>query len=174
MTQAKKLVDLIGESGTNLAGDDREKVMELAAMIEQIVRNISRSLQHYASKSQLTLLDAQALAAILELEEKARLSAIAEYVRMPLSTMTGVAARLEKAGLVERKRAADDGRASVLSLTDEGASRVREMFQPFFRSVSQVIDQARPGTLDTLMDSFTIVNQMAEQLAINADADKQD
>lgn len=174
MTRAKKLVDLIGESESNLTGDDREKVMELATMIEQIERNISRSLQHYADRSQLTLLDAQALAAILELGDKARLSAIAEDVLMPLSTMTGVASRLEKAGLVERKRAADDGRASVLSLTDEGAAKVKEMFQPFFRQVSQVIEQTDPGTLETLIESFSLVNTMAEQLSSSTEARDQD
>lgn len=167
MTRTKKLVDLIGESESNLAGEDREKVMELATMIEQIERNISRSLQHYANRTQLTLLEAQALAAILELGDKARLSAIAEDVRMPLSTMTGVASRLEKAGLVERKRATDDGRASVLFLTDAGTTQVKEMFQPFFREVAQVIDESGSGTLDTLVDAFATVSRMAEQLNAN-------
>lgn len=174
MTRAKKLVDLIGESESNLTDDDREKIMKLATMIEQIERNISHSLQYYANQSQLTLLDAQALAAILELGDKARLSAIAEDVRMPLSTMTGVAARLEKAGLVERKRATDDGRASILSLTDEGTNRVKEMFQPFFREVSQVIETTRPGTLETLVKSFSIVNKLAEQLGSSAQGRKRD
>ncbi len=171
MTRAKKLVDLIGESESNLTADDREKVMDLATMIEQIERNISRSLQHYANQSNLTLLDAQALAAIVELGEHARLSAIAEEVRMPLSTMTGVASRLEKAGLVERQRAADDGRASVLTLTDEGTSRVVQMFRPFFRQVSQVIERTGPGTLETLIESFRIVNSMAEQLSDSTESD---
>lgn len=164
MTRSRKLVDLIGESDSNLTSDDREKVMELATMIEQIERNIGRSLQHYANRTQLTLLDAQALASILELGEKARISTIAEDVHMPLSTMTGVASRLEKAGLVERKRAVDDGRASVLSLTDQGAARVKELFQPFFREITQVIEDTGPGTLDRLVESFSIVTRMAEQL----------
>lgn len=165
MTRSKKLVELIGDSESSLTFGDREQVMELATMIEQIERNIGRSLQYYANRSELTLLDAQALAAILELGDRARLSAIAEDVRMPLSTMTGVATRLEKAGLVKRKRAADDGRASVLSLTDAGLAKVKDMFQPFFREVSQVIDQSDPGTLRTLIDAFSIVNEMAEQLS---------
>lgn len=174
MPQAKRLVELIGESESNLSGGDREKVIELATMIEQIERNISRSLHFYASKSQLTLLDAQSLAAILEFNGGARLSAIAERVRMPLSTMTGVAARLEKSGLVERKRAADDGRAWVLTLTDEGTARIREMFRPFFREVAQVIDDAEPGALEAMIESFTLVNQMAERLAANIGGDQPD
>ena len=174
MTRTKKLVDLIGESESNLAGEDREKVMELATMIEQIERNISRSLQHYANRTQLTLLEAQALAAILELGDKARLSSIADDVRMPLSTMTGVASRLEKAGLVERKRATDDGRASVLFLTDAGTTQVKEMFQPFFREVAQVIDESGSGTLDTLVDAFATVSRMAEQLGNNTESRERD
>lgn len=171
MPQAKRLVDLIGESESSLSGSDRENVIRLATMIEQIERNIGRSLQFYASRSGLTLLDAQALAAILELEDKAKLSSIAEQVRMPLSTMTGVAARLEKAGFVERKRATDDGRASVLSLTDKGTTRVQEMFRPFFREVAGVIEEAGPGALESMIESFALVAQMAEQLGAGAERD---
>lgn len=169
MTRAKRLVELLGESESHLAGCDGKNIVQLAGMIERIERNISRLLQYYANRCQLTLLEAQALAAILELDNKARISAVAEYARMPLSTMTGVAARLEKAGLVERKRASDDGRASVLSLTAEGVTTMRELFQPFFREVAQVIEKAGPETLQSVIDSFTIVSELAEQLGSRAD-----
>ena len=173
MSQPNRIFELLRESGGQDSLADQAEVVKLAGMIEQIERNIGRSLQFYANESRLTLLEAQALAAVLQLDEHARLSAIAEYVRMPLSTMTGVAARLEKSGLVERKRATDDGRASILSLTEEGTARILSMFRPFFAEVSKVIEQAGSGTMQSVIDSFTIVNEMAEQLVARVDSKKQ-
>lgn len=174
MTKAKRLVELIGEPDCQQTMVEREKIMELATMIERIERSISRSLQHYANQHQLTLLDAQSLATILDLGENARLSLIAENVKMPLSTMTGVAARLERAGLVERHRASDDARASVLSLTPEGMERTQKMFIPFFEEVRRVIEQAGPDTMQSIVDAFTIVRDMAEQLESGLMTHKQD
>lgn len=174
MRRSNRLFDLVGDGDRNASRINREEIVELATMIEQIERNIGQSLQYYANRSGLTLLDAQALAAIVELGDNARLSAIAESARMPLSTMTGVAARLEKAGLVERRRATDDGRAFVLILTPKGVLQVKELFGPFFEQVSKVIETAEPGTLEALVESFRAVNEMALQLRATVDAQAED
>lgn len=164
MKSATPLMDLMQDEGSPLSLCEHEMVVHLADMIERIERAIGSALQRHAAQSQLTLLEAQALAVILKKGVNARLSTIAEATRMPLSTMTGVASRLEAAGLVERKRATDDGRAFVLTLTDTGIAKTKEMFQPFFREVTTLIDKSGPDTLPRIVDSFAIVCELAEQL----------
>lgn len=171
MDSATPILNLIVDKDDPLGAEDRALVGQLAEMIDRIERSISRLLQFHAQRGQITLLEAQALASILKLQDKARLSTIAETVHMPLSTMTGVAARLEKAGLTERKRATDDGRAFVLSLTPAGIEKLRQVFQPLFAEVAQIIDKTGPDTLQSVVDSFTLVCELAEELGKSTEAE---
>lgn len=164
VTKGARLVELIAQTDSRLSTAEQEQIVTIATQIDRIERSIGHLLQHYANRSRLSLVEAQTLAAVLDLGSNARLSSIAELVRVPLSTMTGVATRLERNGMVERKRASDDARAFVLSLTTEGRDRLRLMFGPFFEEISNVCQQVGPSTLETIVESFTTVSELAEML----------
>lgn len=164
VTKGARLVELIAQTDSHLSTAEQAQIVTIATQLDSIERSISHLLQHYANRSKLSLVEAQTLAAVLDLGSNARLSSIAEMVRVPLSTMTGVATRLERYGMVERKRASDDARAFVLSLTPEGTSRLQQMFGPFFEEISNVCLQVGPSTLETIVESFTKVRELAEML----------
>lgn len=164
MTKGARLFELIKKSVDRSCIADNHQIIEIASMIDRIERAIGHSLQHHAARCHLTLLEAQSLAAILDLDEKAKLSAIAETVRMPLSTMTGVAARLERSGLVARTRATDDARASVLTLTEDGKTRLVSMFGPLFEQISKLTEQTGSDTLQSVIVAFHTVSELAENL----------
>ena len=72
------------------------------------------------------------------------MSEIAEYINAPLNTATGVVARLEKKGIVQRQRQDDDRRVVYISLTDYGMTEVKSavgqimQYTTLFRSVQFV------------------------------------
>lgn len=170
MTQQRGIFDFFETGEKEVDTEQRDGIIALATMIEEIDIAIGRSLQHYASRCDLTLLEAQSLAAIIKLGDRARITAIAESGRIPLSTMTGIASRLEKAGLVERKRASDDARAFVLTLTDKGYMRSQQMFSPFFNAVQEVLRDADGDALCRILDSFATVRDLAEELEKRLDS----
>lgn len=139
-------------------------MFELATMFGQISTNLDRALQVYAERAGMTLLDGQALYAVCELGADARPGTIAERLKMPLSTMTGVANRLVAAGLVERKPAPGDGRSAMLVVTSLGLERVRMLFHPVLHDVTEILDEHGPGAIEKISEGFRLVLSVTETL----------
>ncbi len=139
-------------------------MFELATMFGQISTNLDRALQLYAERAGMTLLDGQALYAVCELGPEARPGSIAERLKMPLSSMTGVANRLVAAGLVERKPAPGDGRSAILEVTDLGRERVRMLFHPVLQDVTEILDEQGPDAIEKISEGFRLVLSVTETL----------
>lgn len=146
---------------------DRQ-LMALAEMFTQISTSIDRALHSYAERSDLTLLDGQALFAIIDLGNDARISTIAERLRVPLSTMTGVATRLVNGGLAVRKTAPDDGRSSILEITELGEERTTAMFEPVLRDVAEIMNSYGEDALSQVLNAFGLVQEMTQTLETRA------
>lgn len=147
----------------NLTEQERN-IIEFRQLSERLERSISSAIQEYSSKVGLTLLEAVTLQSLFDLGEEAKVGAIAEQARMPLSTMTGVARRLETGGLVSRRRAPDDGRAYVLSLTDKGLARLEEMFVPLLTDLHVILEEVEPATISIVLEGFRQVAELGECL----------
>ena len=152
------------------ASETETGLFALANMFSQISTNLARALQVYSEREGMTQLDGQALFAIAKFGGSARPGAIAEHLKMPLSTMTGVANRLERDGLVERKPAPGDGRSAILVITDEGMERVESLFQSVMRDVSEILDSYGPNAIDQISEGFQIVLALTETLDARANA----
>lgn len=50
---------------------------------------------------------------------------IAEYLSVPLNTVTGIVSRLEKRGMIRRDRASDDKRIVVVKMTETGKESLK-------------------------------------------------
>ncbi|MCO5217416.1 MAG: MarR family transcriptional regulator [Thermomicrobiales bacterium] len=160
MDKRSRLQVLFGDHLSEEQRTQHELIFEIGQRFEDIERSINRALQVHAQNSGLTLLEAKALGGLLD-EGDGTLSSIAECARMPLSTMTGVATRLEKAGLVERTRSEDDRRAYVLSLTPAGLEKLRSMFGPFFEEISVVLESTGEDALQSVASALETVATMA-------------
>lgn len=155
-----------------LGGDSTTEtdLFALANMFGQISTNLQRALQVYAEQFGMTTLDSQALFVIAELGNEARPGTIAERLKMPLSTMTGVANRLVTAGLVERRPAPGDGRAAILVITETGTERLRQMFQPILRDVADILAEYGPEAIKQITEGFQIVMSLTETMEARAKA----
>ena len=72
------------------------------------------------------------------------MSQIADYIRVPLSTATGIVDRLVKNGYLKRERSESDRRIVVIQLNDKGA----EILKDFKKSLSNYVDRIDQSLTD--------------------------
>ncbi|MCZ4069069.1 MarR family transcriptional regulator [Microbacterium sp. H37-C3] len=99
----------------------------------------------------------RALAALNELGPT-RVSDLAEWQRVSQPTMTTLVRRMEAEGLVERAADPEDGRASLVSITEEG----RRQFEAFR---SQALDVTGPAWARLSAADRSTLARAAELLA---------
>lgn len=58
---------------------------------------------------------------------------IADYLSVPLNTATGIVARMEKRGLLDRERSIEDKRVVTIKLTDNGRTTIRDILNEMIR-----------------------------------------
>lgn len=163
MANRARIADLFVNDHEELSGH-REEILQLSEKMDRIERAVSHSLQYLAHESGLPFLDSQVLVAAYELQENARPSMIAERVRIPLSTMTGVVSRLERQELVARGPASNDGRAYTLSVTPKGVETMKAMLHPVFDELSVIIRDMPDETIQSILGAFEQVCSTAESL----------
>ena len=91
-------------------------------------------------------------------ERSLRMSELANYVSITVSGLTRVVERLERQGLVERVRAASDGRGQVAVLTSDGLTRLKKAWPVHLASVRRnVVDHLEGLDLTKLAEALTAV-----------------
>lgn len=84
-----------------------------------------------------------------------RLGVLAEATYLPQPSMSRLVERLERRGLVRRARCAGDGRGTIVSLTDLGVARQREIGRRHVRSIVAAMTAGLgPEELAQLADSL--------------------
>jgi MarR family transcriptional regulator, organic hydroperoxide resistance regulator len=110
------------------------------------------------------------VAKILEDIGDLSLSELSERINAQNSTVTGIVDRMEREGLVERKRSSDDRRVVHIRLTKKGHELARSMnFKPFeiFRSAFEhALTRDELGQLVQLLDKLaTYVRKQVSETA---------
>lgn len=89
--------------------------------------------------------------------ERATCSTIGERLLDRTPDVTRLLDRLERAGLVHRRRAAYDRRVVEVAVTDDGLARLREMDGPMQRTIERITGGLSPeehATLSRLLDKL--------------------
>ncbi len=73
-----------------------------------------------------------------------KMSEIAEYIKSPLNTATGVVTRLEKKNIVERKRDTEDKRVVKITLTEEGMTEVTDIINHIGEFIKKIYGALNP------------------------------
>jgi len=100
----------------------------------------------------LTPNDARALWS-LSVAERRPIGTLAEAWECDPSNVTFIIARLERAGLVDRRESATDRRVKLVGLTIEGA-RIKEELMAEYRIPPAEVLQLREADLHTLIEVF--------------------
>ena len=70
---------------------------------------------------------------------EANMTEIAEYIHVPLNTATGIIQRMEKNGLVVRKRSEDDKRVVNIGFSEKGMTQFEALVSEVFYYVTKVV-----------------------------------
>lgn len=143
--------------------DHQRGLLAIGRMFIEMEQSFTYAVQRYADRHKLTVFEARALQVIYELGEGARLSVIAERIMAPLSTMTGIASRLEEQGLVERRRAPEDGRASILQLTPAGIERAKAFFTEMYGDMGVIVESLGEEAINAIAQGFKYANQVTAE-----------
>lgn len=108
-------------------------------------------LSRVAAENDLSLTQLRVFAILRD--RRLRMAGLADYLGLEKSTMTGLVARAEKRGLLERAASSEDRRAVEVFLSPAGADLTERLYAEVVRSLSPmtaalgVADQRRVGAL---------------------------
>lgn len=140
------------------------KLRDFSIAFGRAKEQMNRLLDLYVEPYGLTSLAFTALFTIQSLEDRATLSAVGAAMQTPPSTMTGIATRLERDGLVERSPSPLDRRASILAITPRGEQVLTAFRQDIANDARAIGDTFGRFELDQVVQSFEIIAQACEQL----------
>lgn len=78
-------------------------------------------------------------------DRRLRMAALADYLGLEKSTMTGLVDRAEKRGLLERAPSASDGRAVDVFLSPDGADLAERLYAHVQQSLAPMTDELGPA-----------------------------
>lgn len=126
----------------------------IGLLLQESSALMKRRFEQEARPQQLTLMQWRVLAE-LSRSGPVRQVALVEAINVSAMTVSDVADRLEKAGLVSRVPAPSDSRAKEISLTAAGERKVAEMRDIAVGVFAEVFDGIPPEDLDTLSRTLT-------------------
>ena len=103
------------------------------------------------------------------------MSALAAELGAPLSSMTSIAKRLERKGLIKRKTSAQDQRVTLVVLTDIGSQKAEEFKQIMEKMLFRVEEALTPEELEQfikLMIKIAHVLQSPQPVADSSTSSK--
>ncbi|WP_300084206.1 MarR family transcriptional regulator [Propioniciclava sp.] len=102
---------------------------------------------------------------LLHRRGEVRMSDVAEYLDAPLNTATGVVARLQRRGLVDRHHSPDDKRVVVVALSTDGADLVRRSLLDWTHFAGRVLSSLTAEQVDAVL---TVLDRVLGVLAEDA------
>ncbi|MCR5126612.1 MAG: MarR family transcriptional regulator [Lachnospiraceae bacterium] len=78
---------------------------------------------------------------LLYLKKEVNMTEIAEYIHVPLNTATGMIGRLEKNGLVERTRSAEDKRVVLIRFSEKGSRQFQKLMGELLRYGGKIFSE---------------------------------
>ena len=78
---------------------------------------------------------------LLYLKKEVNMTEIADYIHVPLNTATGMIGRLEKNGLVERTRSAEDKRVVLIRFSEKGSRQFLKLMGELLRYGGKIFSE---------------------------------
>src|SRR6478735_5549848 len=143
------------ELGSDIAGDIAEALRVGASVM---IRHLARG----------TSLTSRNVLAALAAEGPSRLTALATATGIAQPAMTQLVGRLEREGLVVRLIDPEDGRATLVAITDAGRALRAEQRQSAHERMAELLDRLSADDQATLALAMRVAMPLLEQL--NRDA----
>ena len=109
-------------------------------------------------------------------KDNVKMSEVAEYIKSPLNTATGVITRLEKKKIVERRRDTEDKRVVNIFMTENGKKQVKEQVDSMCEYIKRIylsLDNDEINVLVKVMTKIlTILNEEDREQHISEKREK--
>jgi DNA-binding MarR family transcriptional regulator len=134
----------------------------------QIVKSIRRLIQagsHYSKQLDRTYhISTPQLNCLLALYENGALppSQIAHHIMVNSSTVTGIVDRLEKKGLVQRRRSAVDRRVITIELTTAGRQMAQNAPPPVQQQIIDGLRRIPDSEIEQIVHALTTLTRMLD------------
>jgi DNA-binding MarR family transcriptional regulator len=129
----------------------------LVDALAQVAFAMMAALNKLSAENDLSLTQLRVLGILRD--RRPRMAALADYLGLEKSTMSGLVDRAEKRGLVARAPSAEDGRAVEVFLTRAGvqlgerlSAQVREALAPLTRRLGPEDQRRLRGLLERMLD----------------------
>jgi DNA-binding MarR family transcriptional regulator len=135
---------------------DQARAIEQDGLVDALVQAAFATmavLTKVGADNDLSLTQLRVLAILRD--RRLKMTALADYLGLEKSTMTGLVDRAEKRGLLERAPSASDGRAVDVFLSPEGAELAERLYAHVVRSLSPLTSELAPADqrrLQTLLE----------------------
>ena len=140
------------------------KQLPYAALIKQLSTEIQKRADAALQESDLTMTQMYFLGALSHLPEgTATLKELERYFRVAQSTAAGVAARMEKKGLIESRPNESDRRVKRVRITDAGAETLRRAIETMERGEAQMLAPLTADEQETLITLLRRVHSALRQ-----------
>lgn len=93
---------------------------------------------------------------LLYRQNEVNMTRIAEYIGVPLNTVTGIVTRMERKGIVIRERSPEDKRIVTIRMSTEGKALIQNIIKEFLHYGQLVMNSISADELQTL---FRIVDK---------------
>ncbi|NLG02272.1 MAG: MarR family transcriptional regulator [Clostridia bacterium] len=105
-------------------------------------------------------------------KKEATMSQIAEYIKVPLNTATGIVARMEKRELLMRIRSVEDKRVVTVVLTEQGCKLIQGLIGEIAFYFGQLMNEFSPDEIKLLGNMFEKLREILSQKRVKTEPKK--
>jgi DNA-binding MarR family transcriptional regulator len=128
---------------------DPDLVSRIGVAVRELRRGTAQDLRSRVYGDVVDLAQADALE-VLAMKGPSKMSELAAELRVDASAATRTARRLADSGLIERSTPESDGRAVVVSLSDEGRELCAELVSRGRAAMASLLDEFEPEEQEQL------------------------
>jgi DNA-binding MarR family transcriptional regulator len=145
---------------------EKERDSDIAEGIAEALRvGTTLMVRHLARGASITLRNVMAA---LAAEGPSRLTALAAATGIAQPAMTQLVGRMEREGLVVRLIDPDDGRATLVAVTDAGRALQAEQRQSLHERMAELLDRLSADDQATLALALRVAKPLLQQLTRDA------
>jgi DNA-binding MarR family transcriptional regulator len=145
-------------------GELAERIMELVDKIIIGIQKLQKSPLHSGKhKGKLPLSHIRMLFMLHNLR-KIKMGELAEKLSIPTSTMTEIASRLERNGMIRKERSKEDGRIVFVSLTRKGIDTVNRWRRRRKEALRRMMERMSEEDREMLYKSLASIARIFERL----------
>lgn len=141
-------------------------------MLKQVMDAIKNQMHQGFKDMNITGTQGMLIGVLLH-NENVKISDLSKKMGLSNSTVSGIVDRMEKHGIIERKRSKEDRRVVYVEVTSEFRKKAEENFNAVEKKFEGILSEATPEELNKVLEGIRILNKLVNKEKEHEDIDKQ-